>query len=449
MEIQRWAREADVEAGMATRRSAALPDADTFGALPDTSAARSLRIAMIGQKGVPATFGGIEHHVQEIGARLAGRGHQVTIFCRRNYSPEERAEFMGMRLRHLPTVGTKHLDAITHSAAATIAAMREREPYDVIHYHGEGPGMLAFAPRLASSAKVVLTIHGLDHERAKWSRMARAVLKAAGWLSGRVPDATITVSRDLTEFYARHYGCPAVHIPNGVTDRIVSASGPLPFGLKAGRYVAFVGRLVPEKRPDVLIRAFSSIPGDLRLVIAGGASFTTSYVDHLRRLAAHDERVMFTGYVFGEELRSLYGKAAAFVLPSSLEGMPLTLLEAIASGTPVVVSDIPPHVEVVGHDAPGHHIFPTDDVDALRRSLIAAVADPAAERAGVSALRRRVLNEYSWDAAAKATERLYYRLVHGGPARLRSVWARTQPATAGLPRPTRAGGSEQGHDSYV
>jgi glycosyltransferase involved in cell wall biosynthesis len=409
MEIEAWSRSADVEAGTAARGGGASPDADTRG----TSAARTLRIAMIGQKGVPATFGGIEHHVQELGARLAGRGHQVTVYCRRNYVSDGRAEFMGMRLRHLPTVGTKHLDAITHSGVATFAAIREREPYDVIHYHAQGPGMLAFVPRLASSAKVVLTIHGLDHERAKWSGIARGVLKAAGWLSARVPDATVTVSRDLTEFYARQYGCRAVHISNGVTDRAGSASGPLPFGLNEGTYVAFVGRLVPEKRPDVLIRAFRSIPGDLRLVIAGGGSFTGSYVDHIRRLARHDDRVVFTGYVFGEELQSLYRKAAAFVLPSSLEGMPLTLLEAISSGTPVVVSDIPPHVEVVGHDASGHRIFPTDDVDALRRSLIAVVADPAAERAGIEALRQRVLRDYSWDSAANATEQLYYGLVDG------------------------------------
>lgn len=376
----------------------------------DRLAAGRLRIAMIGQKGVPATFGGIEHHVQELGSRLAARGHEVTVFCRPNYVTEGREEFLGMRLRQLPTVGTKHLDAIAHSAASTIAAMRE--PYDLIHYHAQGPGMLAFAPRLASNSMVVLTVHGLDHERAKWSRTARAVLKTAGWLSARVPDATITVSRDLTNFYIRHHGCPAVYIANGVTDYFGSESVPVRFGLEQGRYVLFVGRLVPEKQPDVLIRAFRSIPGDFRLVIAGGASFTNAYVEHLRSLAADDRRVMFTGYVFGNDLQSLYQNAGAFVLPSSLEGMPLTLLEAIASSTPVVVSDIPPHVEVVGYDARGHHVFPTGDVGALCRSLMAVLSDPVAERQGVALLRERVLRDYSWDAAADATERLYIRLVN-------------------------------------
>ena len=126
----------------------------------------SLRIAMIGQRGVPATFGGIEHHVEELGSRLVERGHEVTVFCRTNYVHEPLGEYRGMRLRHLPTVGTKHLDAIAHSASSTWSALREGG-FDIVHYHALGPGLMAFAPRLASRAKVVLTAHGLDYERAK------------------------------------------------------------------------------------------------------------------------------------------------------------------------------------------------------------------------------------------------------------------------------------------
>jgi len=374
----------------------------------DDDTSRKLRIAMIGQKGLPATFGGIERHVQEIGSRLAARGHDIAVFCRPNYAGEDHAEFLGMRLRHLPTVATKHLDAIAHSAVATVAALREG--YDVIHYHAEGPGMLAFAPRAASDASVVVTIHGLDHERAKWSRTARAVLRIAGWLSAHVPDATITVSRDLRDHYARRYGRTTVYIPNGVPVAGPSARGRLPAGIKPGGYFLFVGRLVPEKQPDVLIRAFRAMSSDARLVISGGDSFSGAYVNHLTRLAAGDDRIVFTGYVFGEALRSLYESAAAFVLPSSLEGLPLTLLEAIGAGTPVVVSDIPPHIEIVRADGPGHRVVPAGDVDALRRTLSTVLEDRRGERIGVTALRERIIGEYSWDSVTDATERLYLRL---------------------------------------
>jgi len=363
---------------------------------------------MIGQKGLPATFGGIEHHVQEIGSRLAAKGHDVAVYCRPNYASEDQAEFLGMRLRHLPTIGTKHLDAIAHSAVATIAALREG--FDVIHYHAEGPGMLAFAPRAASGASVVVTIHGVDHERAKWGRAARGVLRAAGWLSAHVPDATITVSRDLTEHYARLYGCDTVYIPNGVPVAGATANAALPAGVERGGYVLFVGRLVPEKQPDTLIRAFRALDTDARLVISGGDSFSGTYVDHLMRLAGGDDRIIFTGYVFGDALRSLYESAAAFVLPSSLEGLPLTLLEAIAAGAPVVVSDIPPHIEIVRTDGPGHRVVPVGDIDALRRTLSTVLGHTRHERIGISAVRDRIIGEYSWDSVTDATESLYLRL---------------------------------------
>jgi glycosyltransferase involved in cell wall biosynthesis len=219
-------------------------------------AGRGLRIAMIGQKGLPATFGGIEHHVEELGSRMAASGHEVTVFCRTNYGDGQRRQHRGMRLVELPTVGTKHLDAIVHSALATVVAMRG--DFDIVHYHAIGPGALAVLPRLASRAKVVLTLHGLDDERAKWGRMAKAVLRTAGWISSRAPDAIIAVSRDLQRHYRDVRGRQTVYIPNGVCIREPGPTDPVlnRFGLTAGDYVLFVGRLVPEKAPDLLVRAF-------------------------------------------------------------------------------------------------------------------------------------------------------------------------------------------------
>lgn len=377
----------------------------------------SLRIAMIGQRGVPATFGGIEHHVEELGSRLAARGHEVLVYCRTNYAQERPSSFRGMRLVHLPTVSRKHLDAIVHSTLSTIDAVRRR--VDVVHYHAVGPGIPAVLPRYLSSCKVVLTVHGLDAERAKWGRGARAVLRTAQWLSARVPDATIVVSRDLERHYRARYRRAATYIPNGVAQR-----APRPpeliterFGLKGDDYLLFVGRLVPEKAPHLLLEAFRDVVTDRRLVIAGGSSFTDEYVRLLRELAGADPRVLMPGYVYGELLDELYSNASAFVLPSSLEGLPLTLLEATAYGAPVVVSDIAPHLEVVATDGPGHRVFRRGDTAGLRRALATVIADPAGERRGARELRRRVLETYRWDAAVDATESLYRSLLERrGPA---------------------------------
>jgi glycosyltransferase involved in cell wall biosynthesis len=371
---------------------------------------RPLRIAMVGQRGVPATFGGIEHHVENVGARLAARGHLVTVYCRTNYGTERPASYRGMTLRHLPTAGTKHLDAITHSAVSTAVAMSAH--HDVVHYHALGPGLFSPFPRFLSTARVVQTIHGLDDERAKWGPAAKAVLSTAGWLSARVPDATIAVSHALAEHYAGR-GRAAVYIPNGVDRRTRRTADEITrrFGLTAGSYILFLGRLVPEKAPDLLIRAFGSLPGDCRLVIAGGSSFTDDYVQSLHDLAAADPRVLLTGYVYGEVLDELYSNAAAFVLPSALEGLPLTLLEAAAYGTSVVVSDIAPHLEVVGTEGPGHRVFPSGSAEGLADALRRSLAGGAAERAGAQVLQASVLAGYRWDDVATATEALYRRLV--------------------------------------
>lgn len=372
---------------------------------------RPLRIAMIGQRGVPATFGGVEHHVEELGARLADRGHEVLVFCRPNYVRRELTEYRGMRLCHLRTVDSKHLDTIVHSVAASLAALRKHP--DIVHYHALGPGIAAPLPRWGSRAKVVQTVHGLDHQRAKWGLAARSVLGTAHWMSARVPDLTIAVSAELATHYWRDMGRPAWLVPNGVNPGPPTARSDTlrTFGLQPYKYLLFVGRFVPEKAPDELIRVFGRIPGDIRLVLAGDSSHTADYAAELKRLAQQDDRIVFTGYVYGRVLSELYGNALAFVLPSHLEGLPLTLLEAAAHGVPIVASDIPPHREVLGVSRPGGRTFPVGNEAALLAALQAVINGAPEERAAAAGLRDLVLASYDWDAAATRTEQLYLSLV--------------------------------------
>lgn len=369
-----------------------------------------LRIAMNGQKGLPATWGGIEHHVEEIGARLADRGHEVLVYCRPSYSEGATpATYRGMRLVRVPTVGTKHLDTITHSAACTAHAVRSG--VDVIHYHAVGPGLMAPLPRYLSRAGVVLTVHGLDGERAKWGSAAQRLLRLAERLSAHVPDTTVVVSRDLQEHYATRHGRHVEWISNGVdAPPAADVERVRRYGLEPGRYLLFVGRFVPEKCPDLLVRAFARVPGDVRLVMAGGSSFSDEYTESVAAAARADPRVLLPGYVYGEDLGALYAGAAGFVLPSQLEGLPLTLLEAVSHGTPVVASSIPPHVEVVQQDGPGHRLFPADDADALCAALVTLLNDVPAERAGAQRLRTDVLQRYRWDSATDRIEQVYRRI---------------------------------------
>ncbi|MFI9526176.1 glycosyltransferase family 4 protein [Micromonospora rosaria] len=394
---------------------------------------RPLRVAMIGQKGLPATFGGIERHVEEMASRLATFGHEVTVYCRDSYGGVTTPEYRGIRLRRARTVASKHLDAIVHSTTSTVAAMTERP--DVVHYHGLGPFLLAPLPRYAGRSAVVLTVHGLDNQRNKWGRAARAVLGTAYRLSGPVPHGLVTVSRGLAAHYESRFRRPAHYIPNGVaTPKHLPPRELDRFGLTPGGYLLLVGRLVPEKSADLLVRAFRRLPTDLRLAVVGGSAFTDEFVARLRQEAAADPRIVFTGFAYGDLLAELYSHAAAFVQPSRLEGLPLTLLEAASYGLPVVASDIEPHVEVLERDAPGRRLFREGDGDDLLRALATATSDLEAERVGAGELRDRVLVEYSWDSAARDLERLYLDLATRPPRGAPDHPSVTPGATAHVPR---------------
>jgi glycosyltransferase involved in cell wall biosynthesis len=371
-------------------------------------------VAFIGQRGVPATIGGIEHHVEEIGARLVERGHDVTVYTRANYTADRISEHRGMRVRYIPTAPTKHLEALVHSGLSTgVAMLPGARRADILHYHAIGPSVFTPLPRALTRRGVVLTIHGLDYDRDKWGLGARTALKSAGWISAHVPHATITVSKNLAEFYLERYGRVAHHIPNGVAAPLPRAAKLITerFGLQGGDYALFLGRLVPEKAPDLLVRAFRNVETSARLVIAGGSSFTDQYVHELEVLAARDPRVLLVGSVHGELLQELYTNAALFVLPSRLEGLALTLLEAGSYRLPLVASDIPPNREVIGSDGPGGRMFASGDERGLTAALSATLGDLQAARVGAEALGDRIVREYDWDAATEATEDVYEQVL--------------------------------------
>lgn len=375
---------------------------------------RPLHIAMIGQKGLPATYGGIEHHVEQVGERLAERGHRVTVFNRSSYGDAPTQPYRGMHVRNAPTIASKHFDAIAHSAASTWLALRSS--CDVLHYHALGPGLVAPLPRYASRSGVALTVHGLDHERGKWNASAQFVLGLAHYMSARVPDETIVVSRVLQEHYQSRFGKRVHYVSNGVVmPEPVSVRHLTEFGLEPNKYILFVGRIVPEKAPAELLEAFRGVDTDVKLVIAGDSSFSDDYTEELRRLAGNDPRVRLLGFVHGEPLRALYQHTRLFVQPSLLEGLPLTLLEAISHSTPVLASNIPPHQEVITDPADGQALFEVGDLASLRQGLADALGSPAPSAASLQRFRDHTLPRYNWDVATDLLEQIYLGIARPVP----------------------------------
>jgi glycosyltransferase involved in cell wall biosynthesis len=356
---------------------------------------------MIGQKGIPATYGGVERHVEELARRFAALGHDVRVYCRPHYTPKD-ASIPGVRLVRLPSIATKHMDAISHVALSSLHVLFTDA--DVVHYHALGPSSLAWIPRLFGK-KVVVTVHGLDWRREKWGKIASGFLRFCEWTSTRLPHATIVVSQTLREHFG-HRGRRVHYVPNGTpppldaTEREIRA-----MGLEPGRYVLFVGRLVPEKGVHLLVEAHRKFASDWTLAIAGEGHFTDEYVERCRSAAGG--QVRFLGSVYGNELASLWKHAALVVLPSSMEGLSIALLEAMSYGRAVLASDIPENREVLEEIG---EVFRAGDPNDLGRRLQELLESPS-KRSEMGRLGgERIRERYGWDRAVQETAKIYQSL---------------------------------------
>ncbi|MBI4142803.1 glycosyltransferase family 4 protein, partial [Candidatus Uhrbacteria bacterium] len=315
-----------------------------------------MRIAMIGAKGMPATVGGVERHVEELSARVAALGFDVTAYSRSWYTGRATgsvADVRGVRVHTLPSIASKHLDAVSHTLLATLHAMRAN--MDVYHFHGVGPALCAVFPRVfRPRARVIVTFHCVDRLHEKWGRIARAILTLGERAACAFAHETITVSEALAAYCMRRYGRATMCIPNGIaTPALVPMDAAAEvlrrFQLTPRGYLLVVARLVPHKSVHEVIAAFRRLRrehaefSDVHLVVVGGSAFTDGYVGEIRDAAGGDSAIHLLGSQHGRTLATLYANALAFVHASTSEGLPLVVLEAAASGVVPVVSDIPAH----------------------------------------------------------------------------------------------------------
>jgi len=374
-----------------------------------------MKVAFVGQKGIPAIWGGIETHVEELGRRLAERGHKVTVYVRNWYTPTGVIEYKGIELKHVPCINTKYFDAITHTFNSSINSLFNS--YDIIHYQAIGPSLLSWIPRVFRK-KVVATIHRFDYQSGKWGYLAKKALKISEKFALSVPNQTIVVAKYQQKIYMDR-GYNTVYIPNGVNiikPRQVDII-KREYNLKGKDYILYMGRLVPEKRCDWLIKAFNkaydSTDNNLKLIIAGGSSSSDDYVKKLKDLSRNNSRIIFTDYVTGLKKEELLSNALLFILPSYLEGLPIAVLEASSYGLPCLVSDIIPHKEVINENINGF-FFSSNDYYSLEKKLknILTYSSEELEKVGREA-REYVKKRYSWDSVVDKTERLYFEVLKG------------------------------------
>jgi glycosyltransferase involved in cell wall biosynthesis len=370
-----------------------------------------MKIAMIGQKGLPAKAGGIERHVEELSVELAGRGHEVLAFCRSWYTWPVR-DYKGIRCIKTFSVPTKHLDAITNTFTSIVRAARE--DVDVFHIHGVGPALLSWLPKLLRpSAKVIVTFHCIDRHHQKWNLLARIMLYLGERVACRMPDATIAVSKTLEAYCRMSYSVNTKYIPNGTQVPMTDADKNLlkPFGLKQGKYLMMCSRLVKHKGAHVFIEAWKKLKKQrpdlakgMKIAIVGGSAFTDDYVKELQTQASKVPGVVLTGTQTGETLHSLFSNSYAAVHPSESEGLPIAVLEAMSYGKCVLSSDIPENLELTKD----HGLtFKVGNVNDLTKKMIMMLDEPKLVKAVGKESRLHIAKHYDWKDIAETTEYLY------------------------------------------
>ena len=370
-----------------------------------------LRIAMFGQKRVPSREGGVEIVVEELATRLVKSGYEVCCYNRdghhvsgRQYDNNVLTEYKGIKIDTVPTIEKRGLAAVTSSFFAAVRTAFGK--YDVVHIHAEGPAAFCWIPK-AFGKKVIVTIHGLDWQREKWKKgFGSKFIHFGEKMAVKHADEIIVLSKGVKKYFLNTYGRETNLIPNGVNKPQNKKADSIEkqFGLYKDSYILYLGRIVPEKGEHYLIEAFQKVKTDKKLVIAGGASDTDDYRGKLKKMAAGDKRIIFTGFVQGQILEELYSNAYIYCLPSDLEGMPLSLLEAMSYGNCCLTSDIDECAEVIENKG---MTFKKSDINDLKSSLEQLCNNSALVTYYKNESAEFICNKYGWDNVVEKTKLLY------------------------------------------
>ncbi len=372
---------------------------------------KKLKIAMLGQKRIPSREGGVEIVVEELSTRMVKKGHEVTCYNRSGhhvsgaeYDHKRLKEYKGVKLKSVLTIDIKGLAAVSSSAVA--AARAAFGKYDIVHFHAEGPCFFLWIPKIFGK-RCIATIHGLDWQREKWSGVfGSKYIKWGEKIAAKYADEIIVLSKSVQEYFLRTYSRETMFIPNGVNRPDIKEAREITkkFDLQKDDYILFLGRIVPEKGLKYLIEAYKELETDKKLVVAGGSSDSDEYLKEMKQLCSGNDQIIFTGFVEGKILEELYSNAYIYCLPSDLEGMPLSLLEAMSYGNCCLVSDIPECTEVVEDKAV---LFKKGNVFDLREKLQMLCDNVTMIEKYRESAADFICKKYNWDEVCKKTLSIY------------------------------------------
>lgn len=363
-----------------------------------------MKIVVTGTRGIPNIMGGVETHCEELFPRIAKRGFDVTVIRRTDYVKDDLKEWKGVKLVNIGSPKKKSFEAIIHTFRAINEAKRLKA--DILHIHAIGPALLVPYAKMLGM-KVVFTHHGPDYDRDKWGFAVKTMLKLGERMGCMFADEVIVISDVIRNLIKRKYNRTShVHlIYNGVSQPEI-CDYPEYFkelGIEKGKYILGMCRFVPEKKLHHLVEAFTKIKNrdgaeDIKLVLAGDTDFEDDYSRSLKEMARKNG-VVLTGFIKGKKLHSLLTNCLCYCLPSSHEGLPIALLEAMSYGVKVIVSDIPANKEV---GLPESDYFPVGNVDALTEKLKTVVNQPLQHI-------DYDMKKYDWEKIADQVRDVYWR----------------------------------------
>ncbi len=373
-----------------------------------------MKVAMIGHKVVPSRRGGIENVLTSLCPLLVEKGLDVVCYNRSSDKVENEyvgtvkdSKYKGVMLKNAWTINKKGLSAMVASFTAAICVAFGK--FDIVHFHAEGPCAAMWIPKMFGK-RCVATVHGLDWQREKWGKgFSSKYIKFGEKVMVKCADEIIVLSESAREYFKQTYNRETVLIHNGIEKPVKKEADEITklYGLSKDNYICIVSRLTAEKGVHYLIDAYNSINTDKKLVIAGDTSDTDEYVEMLKQKASGNPDIIFTGFISGDVLTEIYSNAYLVALPSDIEGMSLSLLEAFAYGNAVLCSDIPENT-LVTEDKAVH--FKKSNVDDLAEKLQTLCTDKEVVNQLKNGAAQFILSKYNWNDVASATYELYKKV---------------------------------------
>lgn len=362
-----------------------------------------MRIAILGTRGIPASYGGFETFAEHLARRLVLRGHDVTVYCRAHYVSPRQLEYHGVKLKVLPTIRHKYFDTVIHTFLSAIHAVSGRYDAALICNCANAP----FAPILRlTGTPVAINVDGLEHKRKKWGLLGRRYYRFAEYLSTLLPNEIITDAQVIQDYYLARHNAQSTMIAYGSeVERRPDREAVRKWRVEPNRYVLYVSRLEPENNAHLVIEAFKKVRTAYRLLIVGDAPYAEQYISSLKARARGDKRIIFTGFVFGQDYRALQQNAYCYVHATEVGGTHPALLEAMGYGNCVLTLATPENIEVVGEAG-----IPYIDEFDLAEKLQRALRDGSLVHAYRHRAQQRVETHYDWDQVVDQYEQLFRRM---------------------------------------